>query len=194
MMKNNTIKQSLYVPNVPANQKKNNVRGLSGLKAIWKRGFVFGTMITFSVFLIGVIVAHASMCIVPPEEGNWRNYDSQTRGITRIKFRMECRDASQTSCSGGICRTTFAVESHYFIHLYGSCYPTDCDWGEVEGEKLTGSLDGWYLFHYNQGFAKRYVYVRTYTAWPGWLRLWIFTDFTDPGRDDYVMDDWFRKY
>jgi hypothetical protein len=132
------------------------------------------------------------MCIIPPEEGSWENNDPQTRGITRAEFRMECRDASVTTCSGGICRTTFAVKAHYFIHLFGSCSPLDCDWGEVEGERLSGSLEGWYRFFYDQGFAKRYVYARTYPAWPDSLRIWIYTDFTDPARAGYSMDNWFH--
>lgn len=140
--------------------------------------------------LVGSVIA--SMCIIPPEEGNWVNNDPATRGITRANFRMECRDASETHCSGGICWTTSAVEPHYFLRLFGSCTPTDCDWGEVEGIAATGSLEGWYYFYYDHGFAKRYVYVRTYPQWPGWLRVWIYTDFTSPSRQDYVMDDWFR--
>jgi hypothetical protein len=149
-----------------------------------------GIVCLLATVLVGSAVA--SMCIVPPEEGNWVNYDPDTRGITRANFRMECRDASVTHCNGDICWTTSAVKSHYFLRLFGSCSPTDCDWGEVEGVTATGSLEGWYYFYYDHGFAKRYVYVRTYPQWPGWLRVWIYTDFTDPNRQDYVMDDWFR--
>ncbi len=172
-----------------SNNRRNTLK--EEIMKTMKKGIFFGILIAASLLLLGS--AHASMCIVPAEEGSWENYDSRTRGITELQFRMECRDASQTTCSGGICRRTSAVKAHYFIHLFGSCSPTDCDWGEVEGERLSGSMDGWYRFSYNQGFAKRYVYARTYPQWPGWLRLWIYTDFTDPGRADYVMDDWFRR-
>ena len=169
---------------------KSDERGQGALRAIRMRSFFHGIFMAFSVLLIGTVVAHASMCIIPSEEGSWKNYDSQTRGITRIQFRMECRDAPHTTCSGGFCRTTSAVEAHYFIHLFGKCHPTDCDWGEVEGIQTSGD---WYYFFYDQGFAKRFVYVKTYPQWPGWLRLWMYTKFTDPSRDNYVMDDWFRK-
>lgn len=153
------------------------------------------SVLSIAGLLIAVLAggAIASMCIVPAEKGAWINYDPDTRGITRLNFRMECRDASRTICTGNICRRIFAVEPHYFIHLWGSCSPTDCDWGEVEGVALTGAMAGWYYFYYDHGFAKRYVYVRTYPQWPGWLRLWIYTDFTDPNRTDYTMDDWFRR-
>jgi hypothetical protein len=149
------------------------------------------TILVLALLIAGSAIA--SMCLVPEEEGAWVNYDPYTRSITRLNFRMECRDASQTTCSGGICQTSHGVSSHYFIHLFGSCSPTDCDWAEVEGVRLTGSLEGWYYFYYDQGFAKRYVYARTYPAWPGWLRLYIYTDFIDPGRTDYNTDDWFRR-
>jgi hypothetical protein len=135
--------------------------------------------------------AEASMCIVPEEAGSWKNYDTDTRNITRLNFRMECRDDRQTTCYGSICSTTFGVKSHYFINLWGKCHPSDCNWGEVEGVRLSGSLEGWYRFYYDQGFARRWVYVRTYDQWPGWLRLYVWTDFTDPNRADYAIDEWF---
>lgn len=156
-----------------------------------KKICVLGAIGVVIAVLVGSAVA--SMCIIPQEEGAWQNYDPNTRGITHLNFRMECRDDSHTTCNGNICHTTFAVAPHYFISLWGSCSPSDCRWGEVEGTALSGSMAGWYYFFYNQGFAKRYVYARTYPEWPGWLRLWIYTDFTDPARADYTMDDWFRK-
>ena len=165
--------------------------GMSGLRRLLQVG-LGACVIAVGLSFLGS-PAQASFCVVPEEDGTWVNYDANTRGITQLMFRLECRDASATNCSGGICSTTSAVSSHYFIRLYGSCYPADCDWGEVEGQALTGSLDGWYYFHYDQGYAKRYVYVQTYAAWPGWLRLWVWTDFTDPSRADYAIDDWFRR-
>ncbi len=134
--------------------------------------------------------AQASLCVIPAEEGTWYNYDRDTRNITRLIMDMECRDASTTTCNGNICSTTSAVKPHYFIRLFGKCYPSDCDWGRIEGQRLTGSLDGWYYFSYDQGFAKRYVYIRSYPAWPNWLRLYIYNDFTDPARTDYTIDEW----
>jgi hypothetical protein len=136
--------------------------------------------------------AYAGLCIVPPEDGTWRNSNSATNNITVVIFRMECRDASKTVCNGNICSTTSAVEPHFFLKVWGKCHPTDCYWGEAEGFAQTGANAGWYLFHFNQGFAHRYVWVRTYPEWPGWLRVWIWNDFVDPGRADYVIDEWFR--
>ncbi len=150
-----------------------------------------GSLFLLTVLSIFASAAHAGMCGVPAEADLWENRNPNTRSITQLNFRMECRDATTTTCSNGICRTTYGVEAHYFIHLWGSCSPTDCDWGEREGVRMTGSLDGWYYFHYDHGFAKRHVYARSYPAWPGWLRLYIWTDFVDPGRADYASDEWF---
>lgn len=63
----------------------------------------------FLLLLLGSIKAHAGLCVVPTESGAWKNYNSATRSITNVDFRMECRDASVTQCSGDICSTTSAV-------------------------------------------------------------------------------------
>lgn len=167
----------------------NNTKTYESLRGIRLRGFSLGIIILLSVLLIGQVVANASMCIIPEEEGSWENYDFQTGRIMRLDFRTECRDASIISCSESICCITFAAEAHYFIHLFGNCY---CDWGEVEGEQLSGDLKGWYRFIYDHGCAMRYVYVQTYPNRPYRLRLWMYTDFIDPDRDDYVIDEWFH--
>jgi hypothetical protein len=155
------------------------------------RSITLGCLILFGCLLANTGEAQAGQCVTPSEVGAWQNYDSATRGITQLDFRMECRDASTTTCDGDICTITSAVEPHYFVTLFGSCSPTDCPWGETEGQALGGNLAGWYYFNYDHGFAKRYVYVRTYPQWPGWLRMWMHTDFTDPGRADYTSDEWF---
>ena len=137
---------------------------------------------------------YAGMCLPPPAQGAWENRDSGTQGITKLNFRMECRDVSTTTCSENTCSVTItAVEPHYFIHLWGSCHPMDCDWGEREGVSLTGSLDGWYHFYYENGSAKRFIYARTHPDDPDRLHLYIWTDFVDPDRADYASDDWYVR-
>ncbi|HYR89664.1 MAG TPA: hypothetical protein VE422_36660 [Terriglobia bacterium] len=155
------------------------------------RTFALPLLVLLAVLLFKPVTAHAGLCGVPAEDGTWHNYDSNTQSVTWVVFRMECRDASRTVCNGNICTTTSAVEPHYFIKVWGKCHPTDCYWGEAEGVAQTGSNAGWYTFHFDQGFANRYVWVRTYPQWPGWLRVWIWNDFVDPGRADYTIDEWF---
>ena len=155
-----------------------------------RRQVGFGLIITLALL---IVAASAQASLRPPvnEEGSWVNYDQATRGVTRLDFDRKVEDI--TDCSNGICRRVIGGKTLYFIHLFGKCHPTDCDWGEVEGARMTGNLEGWYHFVYDHGFAKRYVYVRTYEQWPGWLRFWMYTDFADPSRDDYTIDDWFRR-
>jgi hypothetical protein len=149
-----------------------------------------GALVILLYCFFGTGTAHAGLCITPPEQGAWKNYDPNTRSITRLLFEMECWNAPQPPCTGDICTSTSEVIPHYFIHLYGKCHPTDCDWGRVEGQRRS---DGWYRFNYNQGFATRYVWARTYPQWPGWFRLYIWNDFTDPNRADYATDEWFVR-
>jgi hypothetical protein len=136
---------------------------------------ILGLLLAPAVLLMSAGKAQGSMCITPMEQGSWTNYDSQTRGIMALDFRMVCQRGTPL----------------YSIHMF-SCAPICDGWNAVSGERLTGGLDGWYRFIYEQRFARRYVYARTYPQWPGWLRLWVHTDFVDPGRADYVMDEWFR--
>lgn len=132
--------------------------------------------------------AQAGQCIIPAEQGNWKNSDVNTRGVTRIEFEMECRDAGETVCDGnGICRTTSAVKPHYFVKVAGSCSPTDCQWGREEGTKN----GDWFVFNYDPGFATKDVWVRTYSQWPGWMRVWVSTNYRD-NREDRTDDYWFR--
>lgn len=167
-------------------------------KAPHKSSWIHRLTSAVLAFCIALLVLHpnqanASLCSVPYEAGSWLNAVPSTRSITRVEFRMECRDTPITRCSGGVCSTQNAVTPHYFIRLFGKCSPTDCNWGEVEGVALTGSLQGWYYFVYNQGFAKRYVYARTYSGSPNQLRVYIYNDFTDPARPDYTTDEWFNR-
>lgn len=154
---------------------------------------MFRLLMLLTLLLISVTNAHALLVVTPEEQGSWRNYDADTRSITQLYFQVEYRDASTTTCNGDVCSTTPGVRSDYFIHLFGACHPTDCDWGRVKGERLTGDLKGWYYFYYDHGFAQRYVYARTYPESPGWLRLWIWTDFSDETREDYATDEWFVR-
>ena len=81
--------------------------GMGGLRRLLQVG-LGACVIAFALSFLGG-PAEASFCIVPEEDGTWENYDGNTRGITRLMFRLECRDAGTTTCSGGICSTTSAV-------------------------------------------------------------------------------------
>lgn len=125
-----------------------------------------------------------ALCIQPEEEGHWKNYDPDTRGITKAHVRFVCQDQVLNG-------QLYPPGPPYYVHLWGSCHPTDCDWGEVGAYR---DPNGWIRTTYNQGFATRYVWIKAYTGYTkDWLRVYIWTDFADPNRKDYAMDNWFNR-
>ena len=95
--------------------------------------------------------------------GLWRNTNPHTRGIT--KFRIK---------NGG--RT---------IQMYGSCSPSDCNWGDTA---LTYG-GGVYTARYEHGFATRYVKLRILPD--GRIRMELLNDYHD-GRLDRTDIHYFR--
>lgn len=64
--------------------------------------------------------------------GDWLNVDEDTRGMTRL------------------------VIGEGTLHGYGSCSPTDCDWGETAASVVDGALVGTYDF----GFKRSSITAR----------------------------------
>jgi len=77
------------------------------------------------------------------------------------------------------------------MHVFGKCSPTNCDWGWSKGEFRLNS--GQIYGFYDQGFAKRYMYAKMSQYRPGQLWLYWRTDFVDPGRQDYDLQEWFVR-
>lgn len=124
-----------------------------------------------------------AQCIQPQEEGSWVNADANTRSLTRIQLRFVCQDQIHNG-------QPYPPGPPWYVHVFGKCHPTDCDWAEVGAQQLgTGHV---YAF-YDQGFAKRYVYSRMSQYRPGQLWVYTWTDFTDPNRPDYGVHNWFRR-
>lgn len=127
------------------------------------------------------------LCAGHPEEyGNWNNADPNANGIARIELR-DCQPVTQ--CSGDICSITY--DAGWIMHVFGKCSPTNCDWGWSAGQFRLSS--GQVYGFYDQGFAKRYVYAKMSQYRAG--QLWVYwrTDFTDPNRADYEMQEWFVR-
>lgn len=124
-----------------------------------------------------------ALCLQPQEEGNWQNTDSNTRSLTQMRLRFVCQDQILNG-------EPYPPGPPWYVHVFGKCHPTDCDWGEVGAQELgTGHM---YAF-YDQGFAKRYVYAKMSQYRPGQLWVYTWTDFTDPNRPDYGIHNWFTR-
>ena len=136
-----------------------------------------------------------SQCILPFEAGNWTNMDAATRGITRIKVDFFCNDVILCGIDQNGNRVCQPPRPPFQLRLWGKCSPSDCDWGSAPGNYFHTS-DGatWIYAFYDHGFAKRYVYIKRSSSYPGKLFLWIYTHFTDgSGRPDYILRNWFNR-
>jgi hypothetical protein len=124
-----------------------------------------------------------SQCVTPQQQGNWANADPQTNSITRIQVRFVCQDQVLNG-------QPYPPGPPFYFHLFGKCHPTDCDWGEVGANPISsGQIYGFY----DQGFAKRFVYIKMSQNRPGQLWVYVWTDFTDPSRPDYATNNWFVR-
>ncbi|MEM8529600.1 MAG: hypothetical protein AAGF95_02080 [Chloroflexota bacterium] len=115
------------------------------------------------------------------EDGHWTNVDSSTRSITKVDIEFVCRDVHIPG---------EPPKPSYYINLFGSCHPTDCDWGVAGGNR---DSSGWIRTTIDHGYATRHVWVQGYdSSGVDWLRVYIWTDFHDR-RQDYASDEWFLR-
>ena len=140
--------------------------------------------LTLALVLTGLGIsdrsAHA-LCAAQPEDGNWHNVDSQTLSLTRVQLRFICQDQILNG-------EPYPPGPAWYMHVFGRCTPTDCDWGEVGARRLgTGHI---YAF-YDQGFARRHIFARMSQYRPGQLWVYTWSDFTDPHRNDFGVHNWF---
>jgi hypothetical protein len=150
---------------------------------------------TIIIFTLAAVLQHElfSQCITPFEAGNWTNIDLSTRGITHINVNFSCNDVVLCGVDQNGNVTCQPPPPPFQVHLWGKCHPSDCDWSTASGNVYIAP-DGthWIYIYYDQGFAKRYVYLKPSALFPGDLFMWMYTDFSDPGRADYVMRNWFH--
>lgn len=141
------------------------------------------TLIFIFIFLAFFQQSVHALCVQQQEEGHWLNSDSNTNSQTRIQLRFVCQDQILNG-------QPYPPGPPWYVHLYGKCHPTDCDWGEVGAQRLSS---GYVYAEYDQGFAKRYVYARMSQYRPGQLWVYTWTNFTDPNRQDYATNNWFIR-
>lgn len=125
----------------------------------------------------------AAQCAVQPEDGSWVNLNPNTRGITHVNLRFTCQDQVLNG-------QPFPPGPPWHIHIFGKCHPRDCDWGTVGAQRASnGQITG----TFNQGFATRSVHAQMSTQQADTLQLLIHTNFGDPNRPDYDLNELFRR-
>lgn len=122
-------------------------------------------------------------CQTQPEEGMWIP-PVPSNGLTRILVRMNCQDLILNG-------EPYPPGPPWYVHVWGSCSPTDCDWGEIGGKRLnTGPI----YAMYDHGFSEVHVYAQVVQTDPEILWIAAATHFKDDsGRADYVEENWFRR-
>jgi hypothetical protein len=146
-----------------------------------KRLFLYFLRSIFMATLFGVQQANA-LCMTPTEEGIWYNINANTRSITRADVRFVCQDVRYNNQPFG---------PSYYVRLFGSCTPYDCDWGERAAKWTT---DGWMRASFKFSFKTSSVWIKTYRYYGrDYLRVYVWNDFID-GRADYATDEWFLKH
>jgi len=131
-----------------------------------------------AVASLATATSASALCIDPFQRGTWVNVDPNTRGITRAIIEFTCVDV----ITPGV-----PPPPSWHVTLFGQCHPFDCPWGRVPGRSGAG---GAILASYDQGFATRAVRItRVGTR----LNVRVATDFRDPGRADYVMNNLMRR-
>lgn len=102
--------------------------------------------------------------------GAWRNLNPGG-GITRIEFRVD--------------------QDRVVVHAWGSCLPTDCDWGEIS-TPVSDAVDGVLSLTWNTGFSVMSQEFRVLVD--GRLESSVHDHFTDSsGRVDYDLVEYLSK-
>lgn len=146
---------------------------------------IFLGLLAFFAFASISEPAKAS-CAAQEEDGSWVNADPNTRSLTRAELRFTCQDQVLNG-------QLHPPGPPWHMHLWGKCHPTDCDWSQVGANSVTSGGRTFVHAVYDQGFARRYVYADMSRFRRGQLWIWMWTDFTDPGRPDYVSQNWFVR-
>jgi hypothetical protein len=110
-------------------------------------------------------LGQARSAALPPLTGAWYNFDPHTRNVTHLSVSSTVRGL--------------------FVHTYGACEPTDCDWGNA---RLTvAGAQASTTYHFSFADVAEYLYL----SGP-FLRVVTSTHFTDnSGRQDFTSSELF---
>jgi hypothetical protein len=146
-------------------------------------------MRSFALLLLALLsgpllTGHArASCLEPQEVGEWTNVEPDTRSVVSIDLRFICQDHILNGAP-------YPPGPEWYVHAVARCEPVDCDWHEVSAQRLATT----HIYAvFEQGAARRYVYLRLSQSQPDLLWAWVYTDFKDPTRTNYGVYDWFRR-
>jgi len=128
--------------------------------------------------LLLLLTATGGLASVNQFAGTWNNVDPNTGGITKLEIATMGASAK--------------------VHAWGSCHPTDCDWGTVQAQAFApdvstdvASSADTLIAIYDSGFSKTTLVIK-----PAGNRLSVdaYDRFTDnSGRSNYMSSYTFQK-
>ena len=110
--------------------------------------------------------------------GTWSNTDPATRGITSLQINVSGSSAQ--------------------VHAWGSCHPTDCDWGSVQAQAFASGVSSniasdasTLIAVFNSGFSETTLVITPYGSG---LQVDSYDRFLDgSGRSNYIASYTFQK-
>ena len=128
-------------------------------------------VLTLLICLMVLLVASVSFASLNQFAGKWTNVDKNTRGITTLDIQVNGNDVS--------------------VQAWGSCQPTDCDWGRVTGYAYAPNVSSNLAATaqavsavYQTGFSQTTLIIKPLG---NQLQAQVLTRFTDgSGRSNYT--------
>lgn len=135
--------------------------------------------------LFGLAGNAGASCIAQDMAGTWVNDDANTSGITRVQINYPCND---------IVLNGVPISLPDTIRVFGSCHPTDCNWGTANMfSKFWDERRSQYTYaraNFNPGFKTSRLHI--FLDGSDKLIISNKTQFHD-GRDDYSTVATFSK-
>lgn len=149
------------------------------ITATWAAALVLGAL--------ALPGAAAASCAAHPtlDTGRYVNIDPATRSVTTVDLEFVCGSLTRDN-GDGTATVIHGADPHWTIRLWGSCSPTDCDWGTARAEERNHRSV--LLTRYDQGFTNRQV---TLVPEAGQLMVVVTSTYSD-GRSARTWVERFR--
>lgn len=133
------------------------------------------TAILVCAFSVFIPTGYANaLCAAQPWDGQWVHLWGSS-SLAELNIEQSCYD--QILCGGNGCHS---VGSDGYMHAFGHCSPTNCDWGRAHEKDEIGD---WVLGIWDFGFKMSWVWAKMSSAYPDKLYVKTFNDYND-GRQD----------